>query len=105
MEAALSAPTPEPLLTATDEYACACVDSVPSAYLGNLLRNLLPVRLRLAYMATRNRDYDARDALRYHRALQEAMRSRNMDRIEELTKAYSAREQALALNCTELRSA
>ena len=104
MEAAIAAAQAEPLLTATDEFACACMDSVNSLYLGSLLRNLLPVRLRLAFMASQHRDFDPRDALRYHRALQDAMRERNLERIEELAKAYSAREQALALNCTELHA-
>ncbi len=105
MEAAVTSGEREQLLTATDEYVCACLDSVSSVYLHSVLRTLLPVRLRLAFMASEHRDYDARDTLRYHRAMQEAMRSRNSDRIAELANAYSSREQQLALNCPQAYSA
>lgn len=99
LEAALSSPALETQLTALGDFLDACLANVPDYFLGVLMRSLVPVRLRLGYLAAQHRDYDGRDLLRYHRALFDAMVARDGVRIEELASAYAARELQLAAVC------
>ena len=44
--------------------------------------------------------YEARDTLRYHQALLDAIAERATDRVEELVRAYHRREKVLATGCS-----
>ena len=99
LEAALEEEGQVATLTALDEFVQGALASVPDYFLGEVLQSLLPVRLRLAYLAAQHRDYDGRDLLRYHRALFKAMVARDASRVEELVTAFTARELQLALLC------
>lgn len=65
-------------------------------YLVTLVRTLAPVRLRLAFRAAANPDFDPQDDLRFHQALQQALQSKDEARIDELVDAYARRERQLA---------
>lgn len=99
LEAALPSSAPDAQLSALGDFLAACLANVPDYFLGVVMGSLVPVRLRLAYLAAQHRDYDGRDLLRYHRALFDAMVARDGARIDELTKAFAARELQLAVNC------
>jgi DNA-binding GntR family transcriptional regulator len=99
MEVALSDTSLEAQLSALGDFLAACLANTPDYFLGVVMRSLVPVRLRLGYLAAQHRDYDGRDLLRYHRALFDAMVARDGGRIEELSAAYAARELQLAAVC------
>lgn len=99
MEVALSDTALEAQLSALGDFLTACLANIPDYFLGVVMRSLVPVRLRLGYLAAQHRDYDGRDLLRYHRALFDAMVARDGERIEELSAAYAARELQLATVC------
>ncbi len=99
MESALAGPALDAQLSALGDFLDACLANVPDYFLGVVMRSLVPVRLRLGYLAAQHPDYDGRDLLRYHRALFDAMVARDGSRVEELAAAYTARELQLAAVC------
>lgn len=68
-------------------------------YLVTLVRTLAPVRLRLAFRASRNPNFDPQDDLRFHQALQQALRERDSERLDELIDAQARRERQLVTRC------
>ena len=69
---------------------------VDDYYLEAVLVSLLPAGQRLCFMAGQNPEYDMRDTLRHTRAVIEAVRAGDLDRVEELVRAHWAREERLA---------
>jgi len=102
MEKALDEANCTGLLEGLEQFVHACIGNVSDYFLSVVVGSLLPVRLRLAYLAAQHSDHDSRDVLRYHRALLDAMKARDQQRIEELVNAFGARELQLALVCPTL---
>lgn len=69
---------------------------VDDYYLESILVSLLPAGQRLCFMAGQNPEYDMRDTLRHTRAVIEAVRGGDIERVEELVRAHWAREERLA---------
>ena len=70
-------------------------------YLGSVLKGLIPAGLRIAHLVAAHPSYDARDTLRYHQALLEAISAHQRDRVCELVHAFNGREKKLALGCLD----
>ena len=87
------------VLEARKNFLVAGLPLRDNYYLGSVLQGLVPAGMRLAHLATLHPDYDARDTVRYYRALLQAMSARSDERIGELVCAYQSREKKLALSC------
>ncbi len=83
---------------ATDQFIGALSEYGSNHYLVTLVRTLAPVRLRLAFRAAANPEFDPQDDLRFHQALQQALLAKDEARIDELVDAQARRERALAAN-------
>ena len=83
-------------MVATEQFIKILTAYGSNHYLVTLVRSLAPVRLRLAFRAAANPDFDPQDDLRFHQALQQALRTKDEARIDELVDAYARRERALA---------
>jgi DNA-binding GntR family transcriptional regulator len=89
------------LLAGRAAFLAAGFAQLDNFYLCSVLEGLIPAGQRLAHRVAMNPAYDARDTLRYHQALLEAMRIQDAQRVEELVRAYHRREQKLALGCVQ----
>lgn len=99
--AAVAAQDRSALLDGRAAFFTAGFPQLDNFYLCSVLAGLIPAAQRLAYRVAMNPAYDARDTLRYHQALLDAMESHDAQRVEELVRAYHRREQKLALGCSE----
>ncbi|MGI9328473.1 MAG: GntR family transcriptional regulator [Pseudomonadales bacterium] len=81
---------------ATEQFIATLSEYGSNHYLVTLVRSLAPVRLRLAFRAAANPDFDPQDDLRFHQALQQALYAKDEDRIDELVDAQARRERQLA---------
>lgn len=81
---------------ATEQFIATLSEYGTNHYLVTLVRSLAPVRLRLAFRAAANPDFDPQDDLRFHQALQQALLAKDETRIDELVDAYARRERQLA---------
>jgi DNA-binding GntR family transcriptional regulator len=61
------------------------------------MESLLPSGLRLARLAFDHPRCELRDCVRYHRSLLGALVDGDLERISQLIRAFSRREQDLAL--------
>jgi len=86
----------EELVRARRDFFEGAVGQIDDFYLTAVLRGLVPAGLRLAYRVASRPDYEARDTLRYHQALVDALGNRDEGRVRELVGAFTAREQRLA---------
>ncbi len=80
-------------------FLCAGFEQLDDFYLCSVLKGLVPAGQRLAHLVAGHPAYEARDTLRYHQALLDAIGNGDADRVEELVRAYNGREQKLALGC------
>ena len=101
MGTAVSAQDIHGLLAARKDFLLGSLPPLDNFYLSSVLKGLVPAGLRMEYLATRHPAYDARDTLRYHQALTDAVRNRETDRVRELVRAYHGREKKLASGCRD----
>jgi DNA-binding GntR family transcriptional regulator len=101
MAAAVAQGDKEKLLEARKEFLLAGFQLLDNFYLCSVLKGLIPAGLRLAYLVALHPGYEARDTLRYHHALLDALAAHDDIRVAELVMAYSGRERKLALGCSE----
>jgi DNA-binding GntR family transcriptional regulator len=101
MAAGVSLSDPEAVLKAREQFLVGSLAILDNFYLSAVLKGLIPAGLRTDHLALAHPSYDARDTLRYHQALLEAISERAEDRIEELVRAYHRRENLLASGCSE----
>ncbi len=90
------------ILAARKHFLLGALEPLDNFYLRAVLRGLVPAGLRMERLASRHASYDPRDTLRYHQALFQAIRSHDLDRVEELVRAYHTREWKLASGCTDV---
>ena len=84
------------LLQARKQFLFGSLPPLDNFYLSSVLKGLVPAGLRMEYLATLHPTYDARDTLRYHQALTDAVRNHETGRVRELVRAYHGRERKLA---------
>jgi DNA-binding GntR family transcriptional regulator len=89
------------VLRARQHFLLASLPLLDNFYLGSVLKGLVDAGLRLAHLVTLAPNYDARDTLRYHQALLEAISDQQVERVQELVQAYHRREKKLALGCAD----
>lgn len=93
------------VLTARREFLLASLPPLNNFYLSSVLKGLIPAGLRMEHLVSRHPSYDARDTLRYHQALMDAVEAGQLARVEELVRAYHARERKLAAGCVSVNGA
>ncbi|MGE0624667.1 MAG: GntR family transcriptional regulator [Pseudomonadales bacterium] len=99
MSDAVTAADAAGVLAARKRFLLASLAPLNNSYLSAVLRGLIPAGLRLERLVSEHPAYDARDTLRYHQALYEAIAGRQVERVRELVRAYHARETKLAVGC------
>lgn len=87
------------VLVARKRFLLASLKPLNNTYLSAVLKGLIPAGLRLERLVSEHPAYDARDTLRYHQALLEAIAGRQVERVRELVRAYHGREKKLAVGC------
>lgn len=102
MAQAVSSGRIDALLRARRDFFEGAVAEIDDFYLGAVLRGLVPAGLRVAYRAAGRPDFEARDTLRYHQALLDALDNRDEARVRELVAAFTARERRLASDAAGL---
>ncbi|RMF09598.1 MAG: GntR family transcriptional regulator [Alphaproteobacteria bacterium] len=102
MRAAVAAEDDDGVLKARGDYLLGSLAAVRSHYLCSVLRNLVPAGLRVARMADAHPAYDARDTVRYHQALLDAVLGHEEERVRELVRAFHGREVRLVLGCSTI---
>jgi DNA-binding GntR family transcriptional regulator len=90
------------LLKARKEFLLSSLPPLDNFYLSAILKRLIPAGLRIEHLVSRHPDFDPRDTLRYHQALLDAIQGGELERVEELVRAYHGRERKLAAGCTEV---
>jgi len=88
------------VLAARKAFLLASLPPLDNFYLSSVLRGLIPAGLRMEHLVSRHPSFDARDTLRYHQALLDAIEVGELARVEELVRAYHARERKLATGCS-----
>ncbi len=89
----------ERLLAGRAAFLQAGFEQLDNFYLCSVLSGLVPAGQRLAHLVALHPTYEARDTLRYHQALLDAISAGDAERAAELVGAYNGREQKLALGC------
>jgi DNA-binding GntR family transcriptional regulator len=89
------------VLAARKAFLMASLPLLGNFYLSAVLRGLIPAGLRMEHLVSRHPSFDARDTLRYHQALLDAIEGSELERVEELVRAYHAREHKLAAGCAQ----
>jgi DNA-binding GntR family transcriptional regulator len=87
------------LIDARQRFLVALIDAVDDYFLRSVVKDLVSVAQRMAYLVMQHPDFDMRDTVRYHHALLDALRERNGDRLRELVSAYERRQCRLAAGC------
>ena len=87
------------VLEARKAFLLASLPPLDNFYLSAVLRGLIPAGLRMEHLVSRHPSFDARDTLRYHQALLDAIEAGELERVQELVRAYHARERKLAAGC------
>jgi DNA-binding GntR family transcriptional regulator len=90
------------MLAARKAFLLGSLPPLNNFYLSGVLRGLIPAGLRMEYLVSQHPNFDARDALRYHHALYDAIENGELTRVEELVRAYHGRERKLAMGCREV---
>jgi len=90
------------MLAARKAFLLGSLPPLNNFYLSAVLRGLIPAGLRMEYLVSQHPAFDARDALRYHQALFDAIENSELTRVEELVRAYHGRERKLAMGCREV---
>lgn len=90
---------PSEVLAARRQFLLGSLPPLDNFYLSSVMKGLVPAGLRMEYLVSLHPSYDARDTLRYHQALLEAIVAHELERVEELVRAYHARERKLAAGC------
>lgn len=90
------------VLAARKAFLLGSLPPLNNFYLSAVLKGLIPAGLRMEHIVYQHPSFDARDVLRYHQALLEAIESGTLTRVEELVRAYHGRERKLALGCREV---
>lgn len=101
MSQALAEGDPQGVLNARKRFLLGSLPPLNNFYLSAVMKGLIPAGLRMEYLVSQHPSYDARDTLRYHQALVEAISGRELERVEELIRAYHARERKLAGGCSD----
>ena len=99
MAAAVREEDRDAVLTARRAFLLASLPPLDNFYLSAVLKGLIPAGLRMEHLVSRHPAYDPRDTLRYHQALMDAVAAGELSRVEELVRAYHARERKLAAGC------
>ncbi len=89
------------VLVARKAFLLGSLPPLNNFYLSGVLKGLIPAGLRMEHLVYQHPAFDARDALRYHQALLDAIESGELARVEELVRAYHGRERKLAVGCRE----
>lgn len=89
------------LLDARRHFLLGSLPPLDNFYLSSVLKGLVPAGLRMEFLVSRHPTFDPRDTLRYHQALYEAIVAHEVERVQELVRAFNSREQKLATGCTE----
>ena len=90
----------EAVLRAREHFLLASLGILDNFYLSSVLKGLIPAGLRTDYLVLGHPAFDARDTLRYHQALLDAIKEGALDRVGELVRAYHRRENRLATGCS-----
>ena len=101
MAAAVSVDNSEEVLKAREHFLLGSLPILDNFYLSSVLRGLIPAGLRTDHLVSVHPSYDIRDTLRYHQALFEAIARHEVERVQELVRAYHRRERKLAAGCTD----
>lgn len=102
MSEALQAEDGAAILAARKQFLLGSLRPLDNFYLGAVLRGMIPAGLRMERLASGHPSYDARDTLRYHQALFDAIKRHELQRVEELVRAYHTRERKLASGCSDI---
>ncbi len=94
--AAAKAEDVEAVVRAREDYLQQLVCRSGETYLRRVLQPLLRVSSRVGLVASKHRDFDARDSFRYCSGLHTALSHSELDRVTELINAFSRRECQLA---------
>jgi len=89
------------LLEARKCFLLGALPPLKNFYLSSVLKGLVPVGQRVDHLVSAHPAFDPRDCLRYHQALFEAISNSQLDRVQELVRAYHGREKKLAAGCTD----
>jgi DNA-binding GntR family transcriptional regulator len=89
------------LLAGRGAFLQAGFAQLENFYLCSVLSGLIPAGQRLAYQVSAHPAFEPRDTLRYHQARLDAMLGGDVDRVEELVRAFNGREQKLATGCSQ----
>ena len=101
MADAVRAGDDDAVLDARQDFLLASLPPLNNFYLSSVLKGLIPAGLRMEHLVYQHPSFDARDVLRYHQALCDAIEGGELERVEELVRAYHRRERKLALGCRE----
>ena len=89
------------LLDARRHFLLGSLPLLDNFYLSSVLKGLVPAGLRMEYLVTRHPTFDPRDTVRYHHALVDAIVAHEVERVQELVRAFNGREQKLARGCSD----
>jgi DNA-binding GntR family transcriptional regulator len=89
------------VLAARKAFLLGSLPPLNNFYLSGVLKGLIPAGLRMEHIVYQHPAFDARDVLRYHQALVDAIEAGELGRVEELVRAYHGRERKLALGCRD----
>ena len=101
MTIAVGVDDPEQVLKARKHFLLGSLPPLENFYLSSVLKGLVPAGLRMEHLVSLHPTYDARDTLRYHQALFEAIGGQEVGRVQELVRAFHRRENKLAAGRTE----
>ncbi len=99
MSVAVNAGDAAGVLMARRQFLLGSLIPLNNTYLSAVLEGLIPAGLRIERLVFEHPSYDVRDTLRYHQALLEAIVGHQVDRVQELVRAYHGREKKLAVGC------
>jgi DNA-binding GntR family transcriptional regulator len=86
------------LVAAKLAFFQAGLDAAGNSYLSAMLRDLTPAMHRVSRRAAEHAHFDARDVMRFARALLDALAANDRTRLGELVRAHFRREATLALD-------
>ncbi len=89
------------VLASRKAFLLASLPPLDNFYLSSVLRGLVPAGLRMERLVAAHPTYDARDTLRYHQALFDAIGEKQVERVQELVRAFHGREKRLAAGCRD----
>jgi DNA-binding GntR family transcriptional regulator len=98
MSTGVAAGDMEALQEARKRFLLGSLPPLENFYLSSVLKGLVPAGLRMEHLVSLHPTYDPRDTLRYHQALCSAIREHQVDRVQELVRAYHRRENRLAVS-------